>query len=404
MIGSGLSYPAGVAVDGNGNVYVSDTGTDLVYKETLSAGNYTQSTVASSSLSHPFGAAVDGAGNVYIADSFNSLVRKEDHGDAPSLTFEATNVGFESGDSPQSVTVLNFGNAALTASGYGSNALDFSVEAGSGTPPDCTTTFSLAANATCNLSIIFVPTIQGALIESMTLTDNALNVPSATQNITLNGFGNSVGPPPPTVDTTSLAVGIVPSSLLVGQVATITATVSDITNGGITPTGAVTFTDTVGITTTNLNGGSAVALNGGGVATLYPVTLIGIGTHTINATYSDGAGGSNFQGSTNSNTVSLSAYTTTTTTLAFLPPTPVASGNGRDLYGHGIQRLSSDHRVGNVLRRYDDYRYRARLALPVPTTVPVSVKLPATPDGVIVVVVGNGTEAELTSPSGTAVI
>ena len=48
-IGSGLSFPNGVAVDGSGNVYIADTNNNQVLKETLSGGNYTQSTVANQS-------------------------------------------------------------------------------------------------------------------------------------------------------------------------------------------------------------------------------------------------------------------------------------------------------------------------------------------------------------------
>jgi streptogramin lyase len=71
-----LGEPAGVALDGSGNVYVADAGNNQVYKETLSGGAYTQSTVASDA-SGPWGIAVDGAGSVYIADIGNNRILKE---------------------------------------------------------------------------------------------------------------------------------------------------------------------------------------------------------------------------------------------------------------------------------------------------------------------------------------
>jgi DNA-binding beta-propeller fold protein YncE len=77
---SGLNFPNGVAVDGSGNVYIADTDNNRVLKETLSAGGYTQSTVAdaaSGGLTVPNGVAVDGSGNVYIADTDNNRVLKE---------------------------------------------------------------------------------------------------------------------------------------------------------------------------------------------------------------------------------------------------------------------------------------------------------------------------------------
>ena len=84
-----LEYPAGVAVDGAGNVYFVDSGPNVVRKVTAATGTIT--TVAgngsagysgdggpatSAQLSWPVGLAVDAAGNMYIADSGNYVVRK----------------------------------------------------------------------------------------------------------------------------------------------------------------------------------------------------------------------------------------------------------------------------------------------------------------------------------------
>jgi subtilase family serine protease len=76
IIGGGMTYPDGVAVDGSGNVYIADTGNSRVLMETLSGGSYIQSTIGSG-LSNPDGVAVDGSGNVYIADTGNSRVLME---------------------------------------------------------------------------------------------------------------------------------------------------------------------------------------------------------------------------------------------------------------------------------------------------------------------------------------
>ena len=66
--------PAGIAVDGVGNVYLGIGGS--VYKETLSDGNYRQSTITST-VKQPDWIAVDARGNVYIADNADGRVLKE---------------------------------------------------------------------------------------------------------------------------------------------------------------------------------------------------------------------------------------------------------------------------------------------------------------------------------------
>jgi hypothetical protein len=64
-IASGLKTPTGLAVDGSGNVYIADSGDGTVFKETLSGGGYTQSTVVTGVV-EAGEIAVDGAGNIYV--------------------------------------------------------------------------------------------------------------------------------------------------------------------------------------------------------------------------------------------------------------------------------------------------------------------------------------------------
>ena len=319
-VGSGISHPAGVAVDASGNVFVADYGTTAL-EIVAGTGGAASGTVNSSStvitlasgFTNAQGVALDASGNVFVADygpnGFQAGAVKEiDLSDPPSLIFAQTIDGETS--AVQTVTVANTGNAPLTfpIPTLGNNpsiANYFTLNGGGVACPQLTAGSSsaatLAENATCTLAISFTPTssASGTINGSMVLTDNNLNAsPSATQTIPLTGTAE--------VPTTSTTVKISPSSLVSGQTVTFTATVTDPTNGGITPTGSVTFTDTLG-------GGVAVALNGGtavplssSVATLSGVTLSGTGTHTITASYSDGNGGETFQSSIATGIVTVS--------------------------------------------------------------------------------------------------
>jgi DNA-binding beta-propeller fold protein YncE len=64
--------PAGVAVDLNGNVYVTDAANNYLY-EYDSSGNLKKSW---STTGVPSGVAVDSSGNVYVADFSNRLIRR----------------------------------------------------------------------------------------------------------------------------------------------------------------------------------------------------------------------------------------------------------------------------------------------------------------------------------------
>jgi streptogramin lyase len=70
-------YVLGMAVDGSGNVYLTDYLYNRVLKETLSAGIYIESIVPTSGLNDAFGIAADGSGNIYIADPNNLRVVTE---------------------------------------------------------------------------------------------------------------------------------------------------------------------------------------------------------------------------------------------------------------------------------------------------------------------------------------
>ena len=85
--GARFRFPTGVAVDAAGNVFVADTNNHTIRRITPAgvvttvagqpglAGN-NNGPVATARFSRPQGVAVDGQGNIYVADTENSLVRK----------------------------------------------------------------------------------------------------------------------------------------------------------------------------------------------------------------------------------------------------------------------------------------------------------------------------------------
>ena len=146
-----LSLPWGTAVDGAGNLYIGDTGDNVVRKVALNgtittyAGNgtagYTGDGLAATSaeMNGPQVGAVDGSGNVYIADFNNNVVRKVNSSGVISTIAgdNALGVGY-SGDGgqatsaqlyyPQMVAIDGAGNLYIADTGnYPSTGAGHSV-------------------------------------------------------------------------------------------------------------------------------------------------------------------------------------------------------------------------------------------------------------------------------------
>ena len=88
-----LYSPSGVALDGAGNLYIADAGSNRIRKVdaagviTTVAGDGTRGSgrgdggpAVAAHLNHPSGVALDGAGNLYIADRGNNRIRMVDAG------------------------------------------------------------------------------------------------------------------------------------------------------------------------------------------------------------------------------------------------------------------------------------------------------------------------------------
>jgi sugar lactone lactonase YvrE len=130
---SGLNSPIGMAVDGSGNVYFSDSVLNVV--EEWNAATQ-QVTTLVSGLSNPSGVAVDGSGNVYFADSGNNAI-KEWNTSTQQVTTLVSGLNNPSGvtvDRPGNVYFADSGNQAIKEWNAATQAVAALVSSGLSNP------------------------------------------------------------------------------------------------------------------------------------------------------------------------------------------------------------------------------------------------------------------------------
>lgn len=102
-----LLLPSGVAVDSNGNVYIADTGDNLIrivattgIINTIAGIGYPGflgdgSVATASSLNHPEDVAVDSSNNIFIADTLNGVIRKiTSDGNINTVVGSSSSIGY----------------------------------------------------------------------------------------------------------------------------------------------------------------------------------------------------------------------------------------------------------------------------------------------------------------------
>ncbi len=315
-----LNGPRGVVVDASGIVYVADYGTSRIriintgQVITTVVGNGTQGYSGdngpawSAAINQPRGISLDPAGNLIIADTFGNRMREVNVASSV-MTFASTPYGTTSTDSPQTATLTNTGNAALTfpvpSSGQNpSIANNFQLSSSNSCPvstSSSSTPFTLPSGMYCPLVISFVPQQIGSITGSLVATDNASS--STTQTIALSGTGTQDAP------SVSLTSSSNPSNY--GSPLTFTASL------GYGCTGTISFQD--GSTTL----GSATIANGS--ASVTTSSLLG-GSHSIVASYG---------GSTNCMSATSPAFSQTISKVAIT--VAGSSSLNPSLYGDSIQ-------------------------------------------------------------------
>jgi kumamolisin len=127
-----FDFPAGIAVDSGGNIYVADSNNNLIRKITP-AGNVatlagsgaagsTNGNGTAASFSFPAAVAVDSGGNVYVADAGNNVIRKiTPAGVVTTLAGQAPYAGINDGTGniarfnyPSGIAVDTSGNVYVT--------------------------------------------------------------------------------------------------------------------------------------------------------------------------------------------------------------------------------------------------------------------------------------------------
>lgn len=114
---TGFNLPEGIAIDGSGNLYVADTGNDVIKKITpggavsvlagqSGTGGYADGSATSQALFNgPSGVAVDSLGDVFVADFGNEVVREITSGTVKTVAGQGGVAGYM--DGPPSETLFN---------------------------------------------------------------------------------------------------------------------------------------------------------------------------------------------------------------------------------------------------------------------------------------------------------
>lgn len=270
-----ISNPAAVAVDVAGNLYVADSGHNIVRKVNAATGvawaiagtsnpTFTGDTrpATLAGLYGPYALTLDSQGNLYIADIFHHRIREVQNSQA-TLSYQPIRVGRTS--PAQSQVVENDGNSPLNFT----NLNPDSNSAVSASATSCLVGTPIAVDATCVIGAEFFPQVTGASVTALIQPESdAINSPGT---IKLTGEVDELEP-----TKTGLQTSANPAAL--GSSITFTASV---TGNATQPSGNVRFFDGATLL------GSAIT-NASGTA-MFATSTLSLGSHTITANFTGDA-------------------------------------------------------------------------------------------------------------------
>jgi hypothetical protein len=205
---SGLNYPAGIAVDGAGNVYIADTNNDRVVELPKTQTGYGSLGTLASHVGDATGVAVDTADNLYVTENRGNKVLKLQLQTPVTFGQAYACASGQTKPAPCSQTLtLSFGiNADVTLGtpqvvSFDTLNPDFTLTSGGG----CTGSY--IADAICSVTVTFAPKAAGTRNGVVEIVDSKGNLLTSTP---ITGLGISTTDVPQAQVTPSLQFGTLP--------------------------------------------------------------------------------------------------------------------------------------------------------------------------------------------------
>jgi len=183
----------GLAVDPSGSVDVAQSG-GIIHIPSTAGTLSANSAVALDSgvLTAPNGLAIDGFGNLFVSDLTGGTANLQLLSLNAAVDFGQ--VGVLSPSNPVDVTAFNIGNAPLTImpdpTFTGTDAADFSTTAASQNACDTTGATPVAPGSSCIIDVVLTAGDVGTRTGTMNVTSNAANAPTVTASLTGVGENN----------------------------------------------------------------------------------------------------------------------------------------------------------------------------------------------------------------------